>query len=103
MVRCEIPDPKNELTPGMLATFVIRIQDPLEATALPSSGVVREGDGTFSAWVTTDRQHFKQRIVKPGMRQDGEVQILDGLRPGELAVTEGAVFLSNILFAPPSD
>ncbi|MGA2245249.1 MAG: efflux RND transporter periplasmic adaptor subunit [Verrucomicrobiota bacterium] len=103
MVRCEIPDPNNELTPGMLATFVIQIQDPLEAIALPASGVVREGDGTFSAWITTDRKHFKQRIVIPGMREDGEVQILEGLRIGEQAVTDGAVFISNILFAPPSD
>lgn len=103
MVRCEIADAQNELTPGMLATFVIRLQDPVEATALPASGVVREGDGTFSAWVTTDRRHFTQRIVQPGMREDGWVQVADGLHPGELAVTEGAVFLSNILFAPPSD
>ena len=29
--------------------------------------------------------------------------ILDGLRRGELAVADGAVFLSNMLEAPPSD
>jgi membrane fusion protein, heavy metal efflux system len=31
------------------------------------------------------------------MRQDGRVQILDGLREGETVITEGAVFLSNKL------
>jgi len=103
MVRGEIPDPKNELTPGMLASFVIRIQDPVEATAVPANGVVREGDGTFSVWVTTDRKHFVRRIVEPGMRAAGWVEICNGLQRGELAVTDGAVFLSNILFAPPSD
>ena len=30
MVRSEIADPKNELRPGMLANFVIRVQDPVE-------------------------------------------------------------------------
>ena len=30
-------------------------------------------------------------------------QVLEGLKPGELAVTDGAVFISNILYAPPSD
>jgi cobalt-zinc-cadmium efflux system membrane fusion protein len=53
--------------------------------------------------VTTDRRHFVQRVIKTGLRKDGQVQILDGLRRGELAVTDGAVFLSNMLEAPPSD
>jgi len=37
------------------------------------------------------------------LRQDGYVQILDGLQRGELAVTEGAVFLSSMLQAPATD
>jgi len=65
--------------------------------------VVREGDGTLTAWVTTDRRHFLQRILKIGLRSDGRDQVLDGLRLGETVVTDGAVFLSNILYAPPSD
>lgn len=87
----------------MLANFVIRVQNPVKATSIPADGVVREGDGTTTAWVTTDRQHFSQRIVKTGLRRDGQVQILAGLQPGELAVTDGAVFLSNMLQAPPTD
>jgi cobalt-zinc-cadmium efflux system membrane fusion protein len=65
--------------------------------------VVRESDGTMTAWVTTDRHRFVQRILMTGLRRDGQVQILAGLRRGELAVTEGAVFLDNMLGAPPSD
>jgi len=102
-VRCEIPDAKDELRPGMLAEFIIRVQDPVQATAIPVNGVVRNGDGTYAAWVTTDRQHFFQRIVKTGLEKDGRYQVLNGLQPGELAVTDGAIFLNNILEAPPSD
>ena len=102
-MRSEIADPRNELRPGMLANFRIRVHKPEEATAIPANGVVRESDGTMTVWVTTDRRHFVQRIVKPGLRVDGQVQILDGLHTGELVVTDGAVFLSNMLQAPPSD
>ena len=102
-VRSEIADPKNELRPGMLADFVFRVQKPVESVAIPADGVFREGDGTMTAWVTTDRKHFSQRIIKTGMRTRDRVQILEGLQPGELAVTEGAVFLDNMLQAPPSD
>jgi membrane fusion protein, heavy metal efflux system len=102
-VRSEIVDQKNELRPGMLANFVIRVQNPIEGTAVPANGVVREADGTMTAWVTTDRRHFVQRVVKTGLRTDGQVQILNGLQQGELVVSDGAVFLSNMLQAPPSD
>jgi cobalt-zinc-cadmium efflux system membrane fusion protein len=102
-IRCEIGDSNNELRPGMLADVFIRVQEPVEAAALPADGLVRESDGTMTAWVTTDRHQFVQKIVKTGLRADGRVQIIDGLQRGELAVTEGAVFLSNLLNAPPSD
>ena len=102
-IRSEIADPKDELRPGMLANFVIRVDGPVEAIALPANGVVREPDGTMMAWVTTDRRHFVQRVIKTGLRQDDRVQILDGLQRGELVVSDGAVFLSNMLEAPPSD
>jgi multidrug efflux pump subunit AcrA (membrane-fusion protein) len=103
LVRCEIADPKNELYPGMLASVVIQVQAPVEAIAIPMNGVVRNGDGTMAAWVTTDRKRFVQRIVKVGLQRDGQYQVLEGLQRGELVVTDGAVFVSNILFAPPSD
>jgi cobalt-zinc-cadmium efflux system membrane fusion protein len=102
-IRSEITDPHDELHPGMLANFEIRVHDPVETAALPANGVVRESDGTMTAWVTTDRHHFVQRILKTGLRKDNQVQILAGLQRGELAVTDGAVFLDNMLEAPPSD
>jgi cobalt-zinc-cadmium efflux system membrane fusion protein len=102
-VRSEIEDPKDELRPGMLANFVIRVEDSAAGIAIPANGVVREPDGTMTAWVTTDRHHFLQRTIKIGLRRDDRVQILDGLRRGELVVTDGAVFLSNMLAAPPSE
>jgi cobalt-zinc-cadmium efflux system membrane fusion protein len=101
VVRSELRDPKHELRPGMLATFVIRTGDPVSAVAVPQNGVVREGDGTMSVWVTTDRRHFTKRTVKVGLQQDGLDQISEGLQAGELVATDGAIFLSNMLVASP--
>jgi cobalt-zinc-cadmium efflux system membrane fusion protein len=102
-VRSEIPDPQHELRPGMLASFVIRVQDPVDSVAMPMTGVVRNGDGTMVAWVTDDRHRFFERHLKIGLQRDGQYQILEGLRLGELAVSDGALFLSNMLEAPPTD
>jgi cobalt-zinc-cadmium efflux system membrane fusion protein len=102
-VRSEIEDPKHELRPGMLANFVIRVQDPVQSTAMPMNGVVRNGDGTMAAWVTTDRHRFSQKIIRIGLQREGQYQVLEGLQRGDMAVTDGAIFLSNILQATPSD
>jgi membrane fusion protein, heavy metal efflux system len=98
LVRSEIADPQHLLRSGMFASFVIRMGDPTRSLAVPVEGVVREGDGTMTVWVTADRRRFVKRIVKVGIQQQGGwSQILEGLEPGELVVTDGAVFLSNKL------
>lgn len=102
-VRAQIADPLNELRAGMLADFSIRIRDAAGSPAVPANGVVREADGTSTVWVTTDRRRFVPHTVKTGQRRDDWVQIVAGLQPGDLVVTDGAVFLSNLLQAPPSD
>jgi len=96
-VRSAIPDPKHELRPGMFATFVIHTGQAVRSVAVPLNGVLREGDGTMTVWVTTDRKRLVKRTVKVGLQQDGFAQILEGLRPGEPVATEGALFLSNAL------
>ena len=97
LVRSEIKDPRHELRSGMFATFVISTGVPMHSPAVPLSGVVREGDGTQSVWVTADRRKFTKRTVKIGDQRDGYRQILEGVKVGELAATEGAIFLSNML------
>ena len=98
-VRSEIADPEHLLRPGMFATFVIRVADPVRAIAVAADGVVREGDGTITVWVTSDRRRFTRRTIKTGMRRGALVQVLEGLQPGELVATEAALFLSNAVIS----
>src|SRR5579883_188032 len=97
LVRSEISDPQHQLRSGMFANFVIRTGDPARSPAVPHDGVVREGDGTMTVWVTTDRRRFVKRTVTIGLQHDGYDQILTGLKAGEQVATEGALFLSNAL------
>jgi cobalt-zinc-cadmium efflux system membrane fusion protein len=97
LVRSEIDDPEHLLRSGMFASFVIRVGDPVRSLAVPAEGVVREGDGTMTVWITKDSHRFTKRTVKIGLQQGGWTQILEGLSPEETVVTDGAVFLSNKL------
>ena len=97
MVRSVIRDPGHELRSGMFANFVICVGPPLRSPGIPIDGVVREGDGTMTVWITADRRRFTRRTVKIGAQHDGYRQIVEGVQLGELAATEGALFLSNAL------
>ncbi len=97
LVRSEIKDPQHELRSGMFANFVITIGPPVRSPGIPVDGVVREGDGTMTVWVTADRRRFTKRTVKIGKQYRGYRQILEGVQVGELVATEGAIFLSNAL------
>jgi cobalt-zinc-cadmium efflux system membrane fusion protein len=103
LARAEIRDPEHQLRDGMLANFVISTGDPENATAVPVDSVIREPDGTMTVWVAKDQHQFVQRLVKIGLQRDGYDQILGGLNQGESVVTEGAIFLDNMLNAPPED
>ena len=93
--RCEIADPDHLLRAGMFAKFNIRIKDSVHSPAINQNGLVRESNGSISAWTTTDRKHFIRRTIQIGQRQGDVVQILSGLEEGEQVVSDGAVFLSN--------
>ncbi len=94
-ITIDIPDPKNELRPQMLATFTVHTGISMRSLAVPYDGVVREGDGSMTVWVTRDGRHFSPRTVTIGLQQHGENQILSGLNPGERVAAQGALFLSN--------
>jgi len=95
-VRAEIDNRDGKLKPEMFATFRILTGAPTQALSVPADALVREGDGTMLVWVTTDRQHLGKRPVTVGLQQDGFVQIREGLQPGELVATAGALFMSNV-------
>jgi membrane fusion protein, heavy metal efflux system len=97
MVRAEVDDPQHELLPGMFASFVIITGAPVTASAVPADGVIREGDGTMTVWVTTDRRRFTRRTVAIGLQHAGYDQVLEGLHPGEQVVAKGAIFLDNLV------
>jgi membrane fusion protein, heavy metal efflux system len=95
LVRSEIANPNGELLAGMFANFAITVAPPKTALAVPQDAAVREGDGTMTVWVTSDGREFTKRVVKTGQAYGGFIEILQGLKRGELIATEGSLFIAN--------
>jgi membrane fusion protein (multidrug efflux system) len=86
-VRAELPNADGRLRPGMFARVRVIVGDRAEALLVPEEAIVPQGDNFFVFRVVDDKA---QRVpVKLGVRREGQVELLDSVRPGDRIVTAG--------------
>ncbi len=94
-VRIAISNPKHELHPGMYATANIVTKPLADAVLVPRESVIDTGTRQI-AFVAQAEGHFDPRKVRMGLAgDDDQVEILEGLAPGETVVTSGQ-FLMDV-------
>lgn len=89
--RAEIPNDDGRLVPGMLLSVEVR-RDERDRPAIPESALMRQADQAYVFVVETDEegeQVARRREVEVGLRAHGQVEVLAGVRPGELVVADG--------------
>jgi cobalt-zinc-cadmium efflux system membrane fusion protein len=94
-VRAEVENRGLKLKPEMFASFKIITNAEVQALAVRTGAIVREGDKA-GVWVALEPNKFARREVKLGIEQNGYVQILSGIQAGDRVVYEGSLFLSNL-------
>jgi cobalt-zinc-cadmium efflux system membrane fusion protein len=93
-VRAVIDNADGALKPEMFATFRILTSEGAQAPAVPASAVVYEGD-TAHVWVLQSADALAIRPIRAGRDNEGFVEVLDGLKPGERVVTRGSLFIDR--------
>lgn len=93
-VRATLPNPGGELKPHMFATFRIITSDDSVAPAVPEEAVVHEGD-VARVWIIRPDNSLEVRQIRTGRINDGMVEVLSGVKPGERVVTRGALFIDQ--------
>lgn len=95
-VRAEIDNHDGALKPEMFADFRILTGDATESPAVPAPAVVYEGE-TAHVWVVAgDDGVLAYRAVRTGRSNDGLVEVLEGLKPGERVITKGGLFIDQV-------
>ena len=93
-VRAEIDNHDAALKPEMFANFRILTSETTDSPAVPESAVVYEGDAAH-VWVLSADGLLSFRAIRTGRNDDGLVEVLDGLKPGERIVTKGGLFIDQ--------
>ncbi len=98
-VRVDVPNPNLELKPAMFvnATFKIPLGKPdqkgtAEVLSIPRSAVLYTGLRKL-VYVEIEKGLFEAREIKTGYDAEGYVEVLDGLKEGDVVVTRGAFLL----------
>ncbi|WP_257455257.1 efflux RND transporter periplasmic adaptor subunit [Archangium lipolyticum] len=92
-VRLEVDNPDGLLRPGMSASAFIPLGDSgTPMTTVPAAALQRLEDGWF-AFLPKGDGTFERRAVGRGRTLTGDVEVLSGLKAGELVVVEGAFLL----------
>ncbi len=95
-VRIEASNPDGRLKPGMFADLEVTTTMVENVLVVPDTALQTEGEAQI-VFVALGDGKFQKRVVKLGLEQHGRVQVLEGVKAGELVVTTGSFILKSEL------
>lgn len=93
LMRVTIPNSQHLLHPGMPVYMLVRNREHLSMT-LPREAILTDGSGS-TVWLQKSPGVYVARRVKTGRADGDRVEIISGVRPGEVVVTSGAYLVNS--------
>jgi len=94
-VWLEAKNPKQQLKPGTSVQLALTAKTVKDALVVPASAIITAPDGSSAVMIAGTDGKAHQKAVKLGIRQDDDVQILDGLTANDKVVSTGAYGLPD--------
>ena len=94
-VWLEAKNPKQQLKPGTSVQLSLTAKTVKDALVVPAAAVVTAADGSSAVMVAGSDGKAHQKAVKFGIRQDDNVQILEGVSESDKVVSTGAYGLPD--------
>ncbi len=91
--RMALANPKDKLVPGMFVQMLLSGAQPRPALLVPSESLVRTGKRTLV--MAVDEGAFRPVEVQVGREQNGQAEILSGLRQGQKIVLSGQFLIDS--------
>ncbi len=95
-----LENPEIVLRSGMYATIMLSLQTDRNATVVPKDALLNHGGQISVIQVTKDNLAVR-KTVKVGIVQGTRAQIVEGLEPGDLIITEGAELIKTGVLVKP--
>lgn len=92
-IRGSIPNDDLLLRPGLFANISLIIGEQGDVIQVDEAAVDREGEIEF-VWMVEKGKAMRRRVLT-GIRENGKIEIIAGVRPGQVIVTAGQLKLSD--------
>jgi len=97
-VRATVENPGEKLRPGLFVTAQVDVPKPKSEAhpivAVPQSAI-QTLEGRTNVFVETAPGVFARHAVEPGHSFEGFTEVLSGVKPGDVVVTEGSFVLKS--------
>lgn len=97
LIECDNKD--GMLRDGMFVDLAIVLREEKTAVVVPTSSVVQSGPMHFVFIKSGDV--YKKQDITPGLSNDQVIEVLGGLAPGDVVVTQGAYSLTQLRPSAP--
>lgn len=91
-LRASVPNPDITLKPGYFARINLVADTKENALLIPESAIVPKGSEAYVYVVGADKKVALQKLTL-GARQEGRVEVTEGLKEGDIVVTAGQMKL----------
>lgn len=86
-LRAQIANPDGKLRPGQFAKLVLKEGGDDKGLLVPEQALMQTGEERY-VWTVVDGK-AKKAVVKTGVRVPGKVQVVEGLKAGDVVITAG--------------
>ncbi|MBR1122174.1 efflux RND transporter periplasmic adaptor subunit [Bradyrhizobium lablabi] len=94
LVRATIDNKDRLLKPEMFANVTIYSPSDHPAVGVPKQALIYEAD-QVRVWVAHADKSIELRSIRPGLTNGDLVEVVGNLRPGEMIVTKGSLFIDR--------
>ncbi len=84
----------EKIKPGMYSRIKLITEEKEDVFVVPYHSLIIRDDEAFAFIVQTDETVIQQKVIL-GLRVDDQVEVIDGLKEGDLVVTRGQTLLND--------
>jgi RND family efflux transporter MFP subunit len=90
-----VPNSNMDLKPGMVCDVKMDLASEKEMVLIPYYSVSKEGNNPYVFLIDPNQKRVKKQIIKTGQFYGSDLEVLSGLKQGQVIVKEGKEKLSD--------
>ncbi|MCY6369053.1 efflux RND transporter periplasmic adaptor subunit [Clostridium ganghwense] len=94
LVRIEVDNKQNLLNPGMFCEAHFNVENKSNAVLVPTEAVLQE-EGKNYVFIAKENSLAQKIVVKTGLQNEKNTEILSGLKGEEIIITKGQNYLKD--------